>query len=133
MDEVPARLMPIFVDKVFDALSELNRRQVSILLVEQNARKSLSTMSSRFVLETGWIALEGSSEEPKSNPEVQKMYLGALVRRENSASGFGLLFSAGTADFEIVLVTPHRNKVRSDETKTSIDPDKSSLCLTSRA
>ncbi|HHX26719.1 MAG TPA: hypothetical protein GX721_08625 [Firmicutes bacterium] len=68
--------MPIFIDKVFDALSELNRRGVSILLVEQNARKSLSTMSRGYVLETGGIALEESSEELKSSPEVQKTYLG---------------------------------------------------------
>jgi branched-chain amino acid transport system ATP-binding protein len=76
VDEVSTGLMPIFVDKVFDALSELNRRGVSILLVEQNARKSLSTMSRGYVLETGRISLEGSSEELKSNPEVQKAYLG---------------------------------------------------------
>ena len=76
VDEVSTGLMPIFVDKVFDALSELNRRGVSILLVEQNARKSLSTMSRGYVLETGRIALEGSSEELKSNPEVQRAYLG---------------------------------------------------------
>ena len=76
VDEVSTGLMPIFVDKVFDALSELNRRGVSILLVEQNARKSLSTMSRGYVLETGRISLEGSSEELKSNPEVQRAYLG---------------------------------------------------------
>ena len=76
VDEVSTGLMPIFVDKVFDALSELNRRGVSILLVEQNARKSLATMSRGYVLETGRIALEGSSEELRSNPEVQRAYLG---------------------------------------------------------
>ena len=76
MDEGSTRLMPIFVDKVFDALSELNRRGVSILLMEQNARESLSTLSRGYVLETGRISLEGSSEELRSNPEWQKAYLG---------------------------------------------------------
>jgi branched-chain amino acid transport system ATP-binding protein len=76
VDEVSTGLMPIFEDKVFYSPSELNRRGVSILLVEQNARKSLSTMSRGYVLETGRISLEGSSEELKSNPEVQKAYLG---------------------------------------------------------
>jgi branched-chain amino acid transport system ATP-binding protein len=76
VDEVSTGLMPIFVDKVFDALSELNRLGVSILLVEQNARKSLSTMSRGYVLETGRISLEGSSEELRSSPEVQRAYLG---------------------------------------------------------
>jgi branched-chain amino acid transport system ATP-binding protein len=68
--------MPIFVDKVFDALSELNRCGVSMLLVEQNARKSLSSMSRGYVLETERMSLEESSEELKSSPEVQKAYLG---------------------------------------------------------
>lgn len=76
MGEASTGLMPIFVDKVFDALGELNRRGVSILLVEQNARKSLSTMSRGYLLQTGQISLEGSSEELRSNPEVQRAYLG---------------------------------------------------------
>jgi ABC-type branched-subunit amino acid transport system ATPase component len=46
-----------------------------ILIVEQNARKSLSTMSRGYVLETGRISLEESSEELRSNPEVQREYL----------------------------------------------------------
>ncbi len=45
VDEVSTGLMPIFVDKMFDALRELNQHGVSILLVEQNARKSFSTIS----------------------------------------------------------------------------------------
>jgi branched-chain amino acid transport system ATP-binding protein len=73
--DVSTGLMLIFVDEVFDALSELNRRGVSILIVEQNARKSLSTMSRGYVLETGRISLEESSEELRSNPEVQREYL----------------------------------------------------------
>ncbi len=73
--DVSTGFMLIFVDKVFGALTELNRRGVSILLVEQNARKSLSTMSSGYVLRIGRIPLERSSEDLKSNPEVQKAYL----------------------------------------------------------
>jgi branched-chain amino acid transport system ATP-binding protein len=76
VDEVSTGLMPIFVDKAFSTLTELNRRGVSILLVEQNARKSLSTMSRGYVLETGRISLAGTCEELSCNPEVQKAYLG---------------------------------------------------------
>jgi branched-chain amino acid transport system ATP-binding protein len=76
VDEVSTGLMPIFEDKVFYSPSELNRRGISIFLVEQNARKSLSAMSRGYVLETGRISLEGSSEELRSNPEVQRAYLG---------------------------------------------------------
>ncbi len=61
---------------MFDALNALNRRGISILLVEHNAGKSLSTMSRRYVLETGRRSVEGSSEELKSDPEAQKAYLG---------------------------------------------------------
>jgi hypothetical protein len=71
-DEMSTGFMPILVDKVFDALSELNRLYLSILLVAQNARRSLSTMSRRHVLKTGRICLEGSSKGLKSNPEVHK-------------------------------------------------------------
>ena len=64
------------MDKVFDALSELNRCGISILRAEQNARKLLSTMPSGYLLETGRILFEESSEELKSNSEVQSAYLG---------------------------------------------------------
>lgn len=76
VDEVSTGLMPIFVDKAFSTLTELNRRGVSILLVEQNARKSLSAMSRGYVLETGRISLAGTCEELRRNPEVQRAYLG---------------------------------------------------------
>lgn len=76
VDEVSTGLMPIFVDKAFSTLSQLHQRGVSILLVEQNAKKSLSTMSRGYVLETGRISLAGTCEELACNPEVQKAYLG---------------------------------------------------------
>ena len=77
VNQVSVGLMLILADKVFDAFGELNLRGISILLVAQNSRKSLSTMSRGYVLETGRISLEGSSEELKSNPEGQKAYLGS--------------------------------------------------------
>jgi len=76
VDEVSTGLMPIFVDKAFSTLAQLNRSGVSILLVEQNARKSLATMSRGYVLETGRISIAGTCEELSCNPEVQKAYLG---------------------------------------------------------
>ncbi len=76
VDEVSTGLMPIFVDKAFQALIELNRRGVSILLVEQNARKSLAAMARGYVIETGRITLSGSCADLRDNPEVQRAYLG---------------------------------------------------------
>ncbi len=75
VNQVSVGLMLILADKVFDAFGELNLRGISILLVAQNSRKSLSTMSRGYVLETGRISLGGSSEGLRSNPEVQKTYL----------------------------------------------------------
>lgn len=88
VEEVFARFMPIFSDRVFEALNELNRREVSILLVGQNARKSLSTMPRGYVLKTVRIAVEGSSEELKSNPEVRKAYLGIQRRKRQNENSF---------------------------------------------
>ncbi len=77
VDEVSTGLMPIFVDKAFEVLKGLSERGVSILLVEQNARKALATMARGYVLETGAIVLSGSAEELRANAPVQKAYLGA--------------------------------------------------------
>lgn len=77
VDEVSTGLMPIFVDKAFQVLRSLIDRGVSILLVEQNARKALATMARGYVLETGRIVLSGTAGELAANADVRKAYLGA--------------------------------------------------------
>jgi branched-chain amino acid transport system ATP-binding protein len=61
---------------MFDALKELNEEGTTILLVEQNARMALQFAQRGYVLESGNLVVEGSSEELLVNPEVKNAYLG---------------------------------------------------------
>ncbi len=76
VDEASLGLMPILVEKIYEVIGELKRRGMTILLVEQNARQALKVADRGYVLETGRIVLEGSSEELRVNPMVKKAYLG---------------------------------------------------------
>ena len=76
MDEVSLGLMPIYVEETFKAIEDLHQQGVTILLVEQNARKALSAAVRGYVLETGEIVLSDRAEQLALNPEVKKAYLG---------------------------------------------------------
>jgi len=76
MDEVSLGLMPLYVEETFKVIESLHRKKVTILLVEQNARKALSTADRGYVLETGEIVLSDSSQALASNPQVKRAYLG---------------------------------------------------------
>jgi branched-chain amino acid transport system ATP-binding protein len=78
MDEVSLGLMPIYVEETFKVIENLHRQGVTILLVEQNARKALSAADRGYVLETGEIVLSDTSESLANNPEVKKAYLGGV-------------------------------------------------------
>lgn len=77
LDEPSMGLSPLFVNEVFSILRHLAESGVTILLVEQNAKKALSIASRAYVIETGNITAEGEAEEMQGNPEVRKAYLGA--------------------------------------------------------
>ena len=76
MDEVSLGLMPIYVEETFKVIEDLHQQGVTILLVEQNARKALSAAIRGYVLETGEIVLSDRAEQLALNPEVKKAYLG---------------------------------------------------------
>jgi len=76
LDEPSMGLAPLLMLDVFDALREINREGTTILLVEQNARLALQFAQRGYVLETGNLVLEGTSEELLNNPEVKNAYLG---------------------------------------------------------
>ena len=76
MDEISLGLMPIYVEETFKVIENLHRQGVTILLVEQNARKALSAADRGYVLETGEIVLSDLSERLANNPQVKKAYLG---------------------------------------------------------
>jgi branched-chain amino acid transport system ATP-binding protein len=77
MDEPSMGLSPLFVDRIFEIIQQINQNQgVSILLVEQNANMALSIASRGYVLQTGEIVLNDTASNLLSNPMMQKAYLG---------------------------------------------------------
>ena len=77
LDEPSMGLAPRIVREIFGHIAMLRReREMTILLVEQNARGALAIADRGYVLETGRVVLQGSSEELLANREVQRAYLG---------------------------------------------------------
>jgi branched-chain amino acid transport system ATP-binding protein len=76
LDEPSMGLAPIFVEKIFEIVREINGQGTPVLLVEQNALMALDTAHRGYVMETGRIALEGPAGDLKTNERVQKAYLG---------------------------------------------------------
>jgi len=76
LDEPSLGLAPILVHTIFEAIEEIHRQGTPVLLVEQNANAALKHSNRAYVLETGTVALEGSSEEVAANPKVKEAYLG---------------------------------------------------------
>ena len=77
MDEPSMGLSPLYVDKIFAIIQEINQTAgVAILLVEQNANMALSIASRGYVLQTGEIVLADTSRNLLDNPLMQKAYLG---------------------------------------------------------
>ena len=76
LDEPSLGLAPIFVERIFDIISQINKAGTSILLVEQNALMALDAAHRGYVLETGRIVLADSAEALKTNEQVRKTYLG---------------------------------------------------------
>ena len=76
MDEVSLGLMPKFVDDVFKTIENLHKEGVTILLVEQNARKALAVADRGYLLETGRILMGDDAKALASDPRVKEAYLG---------------------------------------------------------
>ncbi len=76
MDEPSMGLAPLFVEEIFNAIADLRREGVTILLVEQNASAALDVADYAYVLETGRIVLEGKAAKLANDPAVTASYLG---------------------------------------------------------
>jgi branched-chain amino acid transport system ATP-binding protein len=76
LDEPSMGLAPIFVEKIFEIIVEINKQGTPILLVEQNALMALDVAQRGYVLETGKIALSDTARALRDNEEVRKTYLG---------------------------------------------------------
>ncbi len=76
MDEPSLGLAPLIVQQIFSIIDEINRKGMTILLIEQNANMALKAADSAYVLETGTISLKGSGAELLDNEQVKEAYLG---------------------------------------------------------
>jgi branched-chain amino acid transport system ATP-binding protein len=76
LDEPSMGLAPIFVEKIFEIVEEINQQGTPILLVEQNALMALETADRGYVLETGHVALADDAKVLRDNEQVRKTYLG---------------------------------------------------------
>jgi branched-chain amino acid transport system ATP-binding protein len=76
MDEPSLGLAPVMVDQIASIIRRLNNRKISIILVEQNAHVALDLSHYCYVLETGKVILEGTSEELVEDENVKRSYLG---------------------------------------------------------
>jgi len=76
LDEPSMGLAPIFVERIFETIVEVNRQGTSILLVEQNALMALDVANRGYVLETGHVALADEAKALAKNEDVRKTYLG---------------------------------------------------------
>jgi branched-chain amino acid transport system ATP-binding protein len=76
LDEPSLGLAPILVKEIFDLIREINRRAVTVLLVEQNARQALRIANWSYVLEKGRVTLSGQAERLMEDPQVVEAYLG---------------------------------------------------------
>ena len=76
LDEPSMGLSPLLVDQVFEIIKDYHKSGVTILLVEQNAKKALSISDRAYVLETGSIIMEGKATDLLNDESVKKAYLG---------------------------------------------------------
>lgn len=76
LDEPSMGLAPLLLESIFDNVKEINAQGTTVLLVEQNTKLALAIADRGYVLQTGLVNLNGTSDELRSSEMVQKMYLG---------------------------------------------------------
>ncbi|MDZ7830400.1 MAG: ABC transporter ATP-binding protein [Desulfobacterales bacterium] len=86
LDEPSLGLSPILVQEIFEIIKRINREGVTILLVEQNAKKALEISDNALILENGRFVLKGKSAELMQDENVREFYMG--LRSEASAKGY---------------------------------------------
>ena len=77
LDEPSMGISPILTERIYETIAEINQQGITILLVEQNANFALEVSKRAYVLETGKVVMSDDSDALRSNPDVQKAYLGA--------------------------------------------------------
>ena len=79
LDEPSMGIAPILVERIYETIAEINKQGMTILLVEQNANFALDVSKRGYVLETGKVVMTDESASLRTNPEVQKAYLGHMT------------------------------------------------------
>jgi neutral amino acid transport system ATP-binding protein len=82
LDEPSAALSPILVDEIFTKIKDINQSGVSIILVEQNARKALAISDRGYVLDSGRDRYEGPGSQLLNDPKVGALYLGGHIAED---------------------------------------------------
>jgi neutral amino acid transport system ATP-binding protein len=80
LDEPSAGLAPAFVDAIFEKIEQINDSGVTIMMVEQNARRALAMSDRGYVLDVGENRFEGEGRELLEDPKVAELYLGGTAR-----------------------------------------------------
>jgi neutral amino acid transport system ATP-binding protein len=84
LDEPSAGLASAFVEAIFEKIADVNRAGVTIVMVEQNARRALAMSNRGYVLDLGKNAFEGQGKELLSDEKVAQLYLGGTARLERT-------------------------------------------------
>ncbi|MBF4621990.1 MULTISPECIES: ABC transporter ATP-binding protein [Clavibacter] len=85
LDEPSAGLSPVRQDETFINVAQINRAGVSVMIVEQNARRALQICDRGYVLDQGKDAYEGRGRELMNDPKVIELYLGTLAADQEKA------------------------------------------------
>jgi ABC-type branched-subunit amino acid transport system ATPase component len=84
LDEPSAGLAPAFVEAIFQKVRDINDAGVTVVMVEQNARRALAMSDRGYVLDLGFNCFEGAGEELLKDPKVAELYLGGTARIDRS-------------------------------------------------
>ena len=76
LDEPSMGLSPIMVDKIFEVVEDISKQGVTVLLVEQNAKRALKLADRGYVMDSGEISMSGNAEDLIHDPRVRAAYLG---------------------------------------------------------
>jgi branched-chain amino acid transport system ATP-binding protein len=76
LDEISLGLAPIMVDRLYEALAEINARGVAMVVIEQNVERGLALADHVAVLEKGRVALDGTADDVRRDPRLRALYVG---------------------------------------------------------
>jgi len=96
LDEPSAGLAPAFVEAIFQKIEDINNSGVTVVMVEQNARRALGMSSRGYVLDLGTDRFEGPGQELLDDPKVAELYLGGTARLDEAGAGNAAPEGSGT-------------------------------------